>query len=162
MKPSCLRLVATSCLVFMAGGAQASSRPRYGGTARIVLHDRVSNLDPTAEEDHPAARDRLASLLFETLALVDDQGRLRPGLASSWSLDESKRVWQFHLRLARFHDGSQVTAVDVAASLSRAGIPWKCTPSDRQTVTVRSEEHTSKLQLPFNLLSPLLLQKQNL
>ena len=122
----------------MAGAAQASARPRYGGTARIVLHDRVSNLDPTGEEDHPAARDRLASLLFETLTLVDDQGRLRPGLASSWSLDESKRVWQFHLRLARFHDGSQVTAVDVAASLSRAGIPWKCTPSDRQTVTVEA------------------------
>src|SRR5215470_1224883 len=108
MKPLCLRLVATSCLLFVAGTVQASSRPRYGGAARIVLHDRVNNLDPIAEDDHPAARDRLAALLFETLAVLDDQGHLHPGLASSWSVDENKRIWQFHLRLARFHDGASV------------------------------------------------------
>ena len=138
MKPLCLRLVATSCALIVAGVALASSRPHYGGAAHILLHDHVLSLDPTAEDDHPAARDRLASLLFETLATVDDQGRLLPGLASSWSFDANKRVWQFHLRLAGFHDGSPVTAADVAASLTRAGIPWKCTPSDRQTLTIEA------------------------
>lgn len=138
MKPLCLRLVATSCCLVMAAGARASTRPRYGGTVRILLHDRVNTIDPAAEDDHPAARDRLAGLLFETLSVLDDQGRLLPGLASSWSPDSGKRIWQFRVRLAKFSDGSQVTAADVAGSLGRAGLPWKCTPSDRQTVTIEA------------------------
>lgn len=138
MKPLCLRLAATSCLVMMAGGAGASTRPHYGGAARIVLHDRVNSLDPSAEDDHPATRDRVARLLFETLSTIDEQGRVRPGLASSWSVDSGKHLWQFRLRLAKFHDGSPVTAQEVVAGLVRAGVPWKCTPVDRQTVSIES------------------------
>jgi ABC-type transport system substrate-binding protein len=138
MKPLCLRLVATSCCLVMAAGSHASSRPRYGGMVRILLHDRVNTIDPAAEDDHPAARDRLAGLLFETLAVFDDQGRLQPGLATSWSPDNGKRTWQFHLRLAKFSDGSQLIAGDVVAGLTRAGLPWKCTASDRQTVMIEA------------------------
>src|SRR5215831_14764621 len=138
MKPLFSRLAATSCLLLIAAAAQASSRPRYGGTARILLHDRVNSLDPAADEDHPAARERTAGLIFETLTTMDDQGRLRPKLAGSWSSEPSKRIWTFRLRLARFHDGTPVTAADVVASLTKAGAPWKCTAPDRQTVIVEA------------------------
>src|SRR5262249_60282139 len=102
MKPLCLRLVATSCCLVMAAGSHASSRPRYGGMVRILLHDRVNTIDPTAEDDHPAARDRLAGLLFETLATLDDPGRPRPGPARSWSPDDGERTWAFPLRPGQF------------------------------------------------------------
>src|SRR5215467_1064770 len=138
MKPLCLRLLATSCLLPITVSAYASSRPRYGGTAHIVLRDRVNTIDPAADDDHPAAHDRLAALVFETLAVADDQGRLHPGLAGAWSDDAGKRIWRFRVRLAKFHDGSQVTAADVASSLTRAGAPWKCAPADRQTVTIEA------------------------
>src|SRR5262249_39176266 len=121
MKPLFSRLAATSCLLLIAAAAQASSRPRYGGTARILLHERVNSLDPAVEDDHPAARDRMAALVFETLTTMDDQGRIRPKLASSWSSEPGKRIWTFRLRLAKFHDGTPVTAADVVASLTRAG-----------------------------------------
>jgi len=122
----------------MVAGSHASSRPRYGGMVRILLHDRVNTIDPAAEDDHPAARDRLAGLLFETLAVIDDQGRLHPGLASSWSPDSGKRTWLFRLRLAKFSDGSPLTAADAASSLTRAGLPWKCTAADLQTVSIEA------------------------
>jgi ABC-type transport system substrate-binding protein len=130
------QLVATSCLLLATAGAHASSRPRYGGTVRVSLQHRAGTLDPAAEDDYPGARNRIAGLLFETLTSVDDQGRVHPRLASSWRSDAGKRIWQFHLRLAAFHDGSALTAADVCASLNKAGAPWRCTPADRQTVTV--------------------------
>jgi ABC-type transport system substrate-binding protein len=137
MKRSLSPLAAISCLLALAaGGAHASSRPRYGGTVRISLQHRVSNLDPAAEDDYAATRDRMAVLLFETLTSVDEQGRVHPRLASSWHSDAGKRIWQFRLRLAGFHDGSPLTAADVAASLNRAGGPFRSTVADRQTVNV--------------------------
>src|SRR5215475_11263247 len=99
MKRLLLPLSAVSSLLLLAAVAHASSRPRYGGTVRVLLHDRVMSIDPLAEDDHPAARDRLAALAFETLTTVDTEGRARPNLASSWRSDPTRRSWQFQLRL---------------------------------------------------------------
>lgn len=122
----------------MAAGAYGGSRPRYGGTVRILLHDRVLSIDPLGDEDHPAARDRMAALAFENLTAVDAQGHLRPNLAVSWHADQLKRAWQFRLRLANFHDGTVLTATDVAASLAKSNPAWKYSAIDRQTVSIET------------------------
>ncbi|MGZ7077159.1 MAG: hypothetical protein ACXVJL_14260, partial [Candidatus Angelobacter sp.] len=119
--------------MLLAAGAYGSSRPRYGGTVRILLHERVLSIDPLSDEDHPAARDRMAALAFENLTEVDAQGRLRANLVVSWHTDQAKRVWQFRLRLANFHDGTVLTAADVAASLAKSNPGWKYAAPDRQT-----------------------------
>jgi ABC-type transport system substrate-binding protein len=140
MKLSRLQSVAASSLLLLGlcAPAHASSRPRYGGAVRVLLHDRVNSLDPASEEDYPATRDRIAALVFETLTSMDAQGRVRPLLADSWSSDPSKRVWRFHLRLADFHDGSALTAADAVAALSRNTYGWRVTAADRQSVTIES------------------------
>src|SRR6185312_6807231 len=118
MKRSLYRLAAAASLAgLLLATAGASSRPRYGGAVRILLHDRANSLDPAGDEEHPAARDRIASFIFETLTQVDLQGRVHPKLASSWQCDAAKRVWRFNLRIADFHDGSPLTATDVAARI---------------------------------------------
>lgn len=129
----------------MAAAAHGESRPRYGGTVRVLLHDKVISIDPLSEEDHPMARDRVAALIFETLTSIDAQGRVRPCLASSWHSDQAKRSWQFRLRLANFHDGSLLTAADVAASLSRSNPGWKYSAPDRQTVTIDSPSPVQRM-----------------
>lgn len=138
MKRLHLRSFAISSLVLVAAVGYGSSRPRYGGAVRVLLRDKVMSIDPLSEEDHPAARDRLAALTFETLTDIDAQGRLRPRLASSWHADAAKRLWQFRLRLANFHDGTVLTAADVAASLTRSNPAWKYSAPDRQTVTIEA------------------------
>ncbi|HWF05065.1 MAG TPA: ABC transporter substrate-binding protein [Candidatus Angelobacter sp.] len=139
MKRSLLQLFVISSIVLIsAAGAHGSSRPRYGGNVRVLLHDRVMSIDPLSDEDRPAARDRMAALLFETLTELDAQGRLQPGLASSWHAENSKRVWQFRLRLANFHDGTVLTAADAAASLARSNPAWKFSAPDRQTVSIET------------------------
>jgi ABC-type transport system substrate-binding protein len=136
MKRWFLRSLAISCVLVAV--AHPSSRPRYGGTARILIHDRVNSLDPLAEEDHPQSRDRMASLTFETLTAIDAEGRLLPRLARSWQADPSRRIWTFRLRLANFHDASAVTAADVVASLKGANQDWRYTAPDRETVVIES------------------------
>ena len=138
MKPSFLRLVAASSLLLMAAAAQAGSRPRYGGEVRVLLHDRVASLDPAGEDDHPASRDRIAALVFETLTDVDAQGHARPRLASTWRLDATKRTWIFRLRYANFHDGAPLSAADAVASLAKSNPNWKCTAVDRQTLSIET------------------------
>lgn len=134
------RSVAVSSLLLLGlcAMAHASSRPRYGGTVRVLLHDRVNSLDPAAEDDHPASRDRISTLVFENLTFVDAQGRALPRLAASWTSDTSRRVWRFRLRLANFHDGSPLTAADAAAILSKNSLGWKVTAADRQTVVIEA------------------------
>jgi peptide/nickel transport system substrate-binding protein len=138
MKRLHLRLFAISSLVLVAAGVYGSSRPRYGGTVRVLLRDKVMSIDPLSDEDHPAARDRMAALTFETLTEIDAQGHLHPNLALSWHADQAKRVWQFRLRLADFHDGTVLTAADVAASLAKSNPAWKYSAPDRQTVAIET------------------------
>jgi peptide/nickel transport system substrate-binding protein len=152
MKRSLLHWFAISSLVLTAASACGSSRPRYGGTVRVLLHDRVMSIDPLSDEDHPATRDRLAALEFETLTALDAQGRLRSNLAVSWHSDQSKRIWQFRLRLANFQDGTVLTAAEVAASLAKSNSAWKYSAPDRQTVSIEASSPIQ--QMPSVLALP--------
>jgi ABC-type transport system substrate-binding protein len=138
MKRSLLRLIAASSVVIAMVAGHASSRPRYGGTVRVLLHDRVNSLDPLSDEEHTVARDRIAGLIFETLTQMDSLGQPHPRLAASWKADPAKRSWQFNLRLAQFHDGSSVTAQDVVASWAKINTGWKVSALDKQTVSVET------------------------
>src|SRR6185312_2202208 len=129
-------IAAASLLILLAATAGASSRPRYGGTIRILLHDRFSSLDPMGDEDHPAARDRVTSLLYDTLTQMDAQGHAHPRLAASWRAESGNRIWYFNLRLANFQDGSVVTAPDVVSSLTHMSQGWKVTAIDKQSIRI--------------------------
>ena len=137
MRLSRLRSIAAgSLLLALVATAGASSRPRYGGAVRILLHERFNSLDPLGDDDHPAARDRVAGLLFDTLTTTDTQGKVHPRLASSWRSESGDRIWYFNLRLADFQDGSVVTAPDVVASLTRKSQGWQVKAIDQQTVRI--------------------------
>ena len=137
MKHSRLQLIAAASLVLVAWAtAEASSRPRYGGTVRILLHERFNSLDPLGDDDHPTARDRISRLLYDTLTQMDAQGHAHPRLAASWRAESGNRIWYFNLRLANFQDGSVVTAPDVVASLTHRSQGWRVTAVDQQTVRI--------------------------
>jgi ABC-type transport system substrate-binding protein len=137
MKLSRSRLIAAASLLIAACAiASASSRPRYGGTVRILLHERFNSLDPLGDDDHPTARDRVCSLLFDTLTQMDAQGRAHPHLAASWRAESGNRIWYFNLRLASFQDGSLVTAPDVVASLTHRSQGWSVKAVDQQTIRI--------------------------
>jgi peptide/nickel transport system substrate-binding protein len=56
--------------------------------------------------------------VFDSLVRIDERGRPIAGLASWRTVDAT--TWEFKLREGvRFHDGSELTAEDVAFSLER-------------------------------------------
>lgn len=60
------------------------------------------------------------SNVFDVLVRVDKAGKeLLPGLAESWEVSPDALTYTFHLRDAKFSDGTPVTAEDVAYSLTR-------------------------------------------
>jgi len=59
--------------------------------------------------------------IAETLLDLDAQGQPAPGLATAWTASSGGRAWRFTLGPdTRFHDGTTMTAPDVAGALARA------------------------------------------
>lgn len=84
---------------------------------RIGLSGEVTSLDPHFLAAQPNLT--VARHVFESLTDVDAQTRLIPGLAERWRAIDAT-TWEFNLRRGvRFHDGSALTAEDVAFSLAR-------------------------------------------
>ncbi len=74
-------------------------------------------LDALVRDD--GQRDVFTMNVYETLTRLDGEGKIVPLLATEWSSEGND--WTFKLRPGvKFHDGSDLTADDVAASFNRA------------------------------------------
>ena len=83
----------------------------------------ASAFDPQSMDPHSLAllyQSRVVSQIYESLVNRDRDFRLEPSLASSWRMVDA-RTWRFNLRPGvKFHDGTPLTADDVAFSIERA------------------------------------------
>ncbi len=118
-------LVASSIL--LALHAEAETRPQYGGTLHVAVREAPASIDPSdVTQADSFARRNLLALIFETLVVVDDRGRVHPGLAVDWHPESDDQRWIFRLRRGvTFHDGSGLTAAIAASSLRTANPSWK-------------------------------------
>lgn len=89
----------------------------------------------------------------ETLVQVEPEGQLVGGVAESWSVSEDKLSWRFKLRAgARFHDGSQVTARAVVASLKTAFAGESLSAVPLASVSLDGEDVLIRTKTPFSVL----------
>jgi ABC-type transport system substrate-binding protein len=86
-----IRLALVSAVIcLVAGIAGGSQRPRYGGTLRVEMRERVSSMDPRGFDPSApgvAATERLLGLVFDRLVRIDERGQPQPALATSWQHD---------------------------------------------------------------------------
>lgn len=61
--------------------------------------------------------------LYEPLITYDAEGKLIPGLASSWHTSADGKTWTFTLRDAKWSDGQPITADDAVFAFQRALLP---------------------------------------
>jgi peptide/nickel transport system substrate-binding protein len=142
---TCLSLV-LSILSFQAQSVGFCSMrvPATGGVLAEGIMGAPQRLNPLLSDDNPVDRE-LVSLIFDGLTRYDEQGRLQPALARSWSVSDDGRTVTFTLREdSVWHDGRPVTAADVLFSYSllqhddfpapaAARVLW-------QSVTISSEQ----------------------
>lgn len=113
--------VATLLAVLAAGATvRGETRPRYAGKIDGALLGAPATLDPVAAQTH--AELAVSGLIFDTLYRIEVTGVVEPRLAAGRpELDSSRLVARIPIRKGvHFHDGSALTAADVAASLDRA------------------------------------------
>jgi len=86
------------------------------------------SLDPHLAQAEPALN--ILRDLYEGLTALDADGRVIPGVASSWAVGADGLEWTFVLRPeARWSDGRPVTAADFAWSLDRLRDPSTGSPN---------------------------------
>jgi len=108
-----LLLAASSVICSVA--ASAATRPHYGGTLRVAMHEAPQSLDPLSLAQVGAPH--ISRLLFDTLVALDDRGQPQPALATSWQAEPGNQRWRFTLRAGvLFSDGASLEATAVAAS----------------------------------------------
>jgi peptide/nickel transport system substrate-binding protein len=92
--------------------------PRTGGTLRVGLWLPPEGLD-AAISTYRTSR-LVTEQLYSTLTALDANGRPYPDLASWIEVSDDARTYTFGIRGGvRFHDGSPVTADDVAFTFNR-------------------------------------------
>ena len=139
----------------------AATRPRYGGTLRVMLQSAPEALDLPGGAANATPADywdmaRALSLLGDTLVRLDAQDRPQPALAVAWQSDASARHWQFTLRRGvKFHDGSVASPAAIAQILGAIHPAWNVRES-ADSVLIESETPLpallAELALPRNLL----------
>jgi peptide/nickel transport system substrate-binding protein len=103
-------MTAAAALTLLAGAAGAQ-------TLTLGVRAGPESIDPhfTATGTHAEALKHV----FDTLTHSGDQLQIEPGIAESWRVIDPT-TWEFRLRRGvKFHDGSDMTAEDVAASIRR-------------------------------------------
>jgi peptide/nickel transport system substrate-binding protein len=102
-------LATGSALAQKKGGDFVAAQP--AGTNTLDPHFTAS----------AAARNMMLSM-YETLVTIDENTAPIPMLAEKWDIAEDGLTYRFHLRKGvKFHNGKEMTAADVKASLERFG-----------------------------------------
>lgn len=104
--------------------APASGSPRQGGSIAVGTLIPVTTFDP----QNATAAIGVTRHLFDSLYEVDVTGQqlpVRPVLATTAPKQMDKDRWQVTFQPGKFHDGSTMTADDVAFSILRTAKPPK-------------------------------------
>ncbi|MGW1376041.1 ABC transporter substrate-binding protein [Streptomyces sp. NPDC002446] len=119
---------AAALLAACSGSGDTSSRPgaaggkpRRGGTLRVGALGRAAAVtrDPHATQANESDY-LIIALVHDTLTAPGAKTNTVARLASRWQASDDLKTWRFTIaKGAKFHDGSPVTAEDVAWSLRR-------------------------------------------
>ena len=121
------RLLALACAFAAATtgfGAGPAMAQKQGGTLTVGLELDILGFDPLKVGVYDTAGNIAASLIFDTLASLDDNGKAQPKLAVSWSSSEDYKTWTYKLRPdVKFQDGTPFNAEAVVWNFNRQKDP---------------------------------------
>lgn len=102
------------------GGSQqgTAKEPVEGGTLTIATVKDAIKLDPGRTNDGPSMN--VIDQIVDTLVVRNQKNEIVPHVAESWTQSDDATSFTFHIRRGiKFHDGSELTAKDVAFSFQR-------------------------------------------
>ena len=105
-------------LIALSGGGAGPSAPAASGVLRVAGNEPIT-LDPVHVRDTGSAG--YVQEIFAGLTRIGPDLSIQPDLASGWTVSDDGLRYTFWIRRqATFHDGTPLTAADVAWSWTRA------------------------------------------
>ena len=162
-----LILVSTACSAGSTSTTTSASTPAAtatgseSGGAGGSTKDSMSIgfvLEPTSldftQTDGAAIPQALLLNVYETLVKQDENGKIVPLLAKSWTVSDDALTYTFELESGvKFTNGADFTAADAAFSLNRVKTDWKSSVKSSLDV-MTSAEATSPTELKVTLSRP--------
>ena len=140
-------------LATIAIAAALVAAPVSAQDLKIAVAADVTSIDPHFFNLFP--NNNVAEHIFDKLVQMDPDSRMIPGLATSWkTLDDT--TWEFKLRKGvKFHDGSELTAEDVAYSIDRVPqVPNSPGPFTAYTKAIVAKEIVDPYTIRFKTATP--------
>jgi len=145
------QLLALSMALSMAFGASTVEAKPFAWTASAD----VLSMDPYSTNN--SFTTAFMANIYEGLARFNDQLKVEPALAESWS-SISPTVWRFKLRQGvKFHNGEAFTADDVVFSWQRVQTPGSITKLDLGGIKEMRKVDTYTVDVETKAPFPLLL-----
>lgn len=119
----------------------------------VVMH--IPSTDPVNQTNNWEYV--VADNVYDSLVYPDPSPEIlcKPWLAKSWEISDDAKTYTFHLREGvKFHDGSEVTAEDVAFSMDRQQTLGLTTSSYFKNVKPGSTEALDRYTVAFHLTKP--------
>ena len=130
----------------------ATPIPPDAGNVTIDLPVEPTTLDPALTYD--ANGWSVIHSLYDSLVAYDTNGTLQPLLAESWDVSDPLAL-TFRLRPdVTFHDGSQLTAADVVATIAHMQDPETASQAASNFAVVTATEAVDDLTVRLTLAAP--------
>ena len=102
----------TLSMVMALPARSSSDKPKRGGTLTLAIRKDLRVLNPLVRT---SSTDRsIRDLMFESLLILDGNGKIRPNLAESWKITQNGKLYTFELRKGvKFHNGQEMTSQDL-------------------------------------------------
>jgi peptide/nickel transport system substrate-binding protein len=122
--PAGATVIAVALGFGLAFGAGTAHAQKQGGSINVGLESDIAGFDPLKVGVFGASGAMAASLIFDTLTSLDEDGKARPKLAIEWQASEDFKKWTFKLRPnVKFHDGTPFNAQALKANFDRQKDP---------------------------------------
>src|SRR5262249_50626196 len=155
-RSACAALVAAAFATFPALVLpEAAQAQKQGGSITIGLELDIPGFDPLKVGVFDTAAAMAASLIFETLTTLDDNGEAAPKLALSWEHAADYKTWTFKLRPGvTFQDGTPFTAQAVKFNLDRQKDPKNKCRCAFYIANITAVEAADDMTVVFRLSDP--------
>jgi peptide/nickel transport system substrate-binding protein len=128
---------------------------------RIAVAADVTSIDPHFFNLFP--NNNIAEHIFDKLVQMDPDSKMIPGIATAWKPVDAT-TWEYKLRKGvKFHDGTELTAEDVAFSIDRVpNIPNSPGPFTAYTKAIVEKQIVDPYTIRFKYASPYPLSPNDL
>jgi 4-phytase/acid phosphatase/peptide/nickel transport system substrate-binding protein len=146
--------VLLGALALLMPGAGLGAEQR-GGSITVGLELDIPGFDPLKVGVYDTAANMAASLIFDTLTYLDDNGDTKPKLALSWSHSDDFKTWTFKLREGvLFHDGTPFDARVVKFNFDRQKDPKNNCRCAFYVANIKAVEVGDERTVVFELSNP--------